>query len=577
MTGRGAPAWTLAAIAVLALALRLFGLQYGLPAVYNPDEVAIMSRALGFAKGTLNPENFLYPTFYFYVLFGWVGTYLGIVWLTGGAASVAALQELYFTNPTGIYTAGRLLTALCGTATTIALFQLGRRLFNPFVGTAAALFLAVAPLAVRDAHYVKHDVPVTLAIVVAMIAIVRIWPSTDAGSVVRKDVVLAAAACGIAFSTHYYAIFLALPLTWAIVQRWRPAGWAMVAQRLATAGVISAAVFFALSPYILIEPVVAWRDIIANREIVMDRAIRTGAFGPAARYLDMLWGDSMGSLVVAWGVAGAACLTVVSSSRAALLLAFPLPFLLFISNTAPASRYLNPVLPFIALFAGWMIEYAAERFRAPRSAIWAVTIAIAVSPALQSIRADRFLRVDDTRTLAARFVEERIPNGASILIQPYSVPLTPSKQSLVEALSANLGSAHAASTKFQIQLRVNPYPNPAYRLIWLGRGGLDADKMYVDPARLGGADAAGELKRLGVTYVILKRYNNLDPELASAIAEITKHGRLIGAFSPYRSDASEAERAEAEPFLHNTDTRIDDALERPGPPLEIWQLDGPHS
>jgi hypothetical protein len=32
-----------------------------------------------------------------------------------------------------------------------------------------------------------------------------------------------------------------------------------------------------------------------------------------------------------------------------------------------------------------------------------------------------------------------------------------------------------------------------------------------------------------------------------------------------------------EPFLHNTDARIAGALERPGPPLEIWQLDGPGS
>ena len=66
----------------LALALRVVGLQYGLPAVYNPDEVAIMARALSFAKGTLNPHNFLYPTFYFYVLFAWVGVYSAFVWLT---------------------------------------------------------------------------------------------------------------------------------------------------------------------------------------------------------------------------------------------------------------------------------------------------------------------------------------------------------------------------------------------------------------------------------------------------------------------------------------------------------------
>ena len=69
-----APGSCSAAIVLLALGLRVVGLQYGLPAVYNPDEVAIMSRALSFAKGTLNPHNFLYPTFYFYVLFAWVGS-----------------------------------------------------------------------------------------------------------------------------------------------------------------------------------------------------------------------------------------------------------------------------------------------------------------------------------------------------------------------------------------------------------------------------------------------------------------------------------------------------------------------
>src|SRR5688572_32116026 len=101
-------ALALAVVAVIAFALRGFGLQYGLPAVYNPDEVAIMARALSFAKGTLNPHNFLYPTLYFYVLFGWVGAYLGAVWLTGGVAPVAELQQQYFTHPTGIYPAGRL-------------------------------------------------------------------------------------------------------------------------------------------------------------------------------------------------------------------------------------------------------------------------------------------------------------------------------------------------------------------------------------------------------------------------------------------------------------------------------------
>ena len=94
--GRSLP---LVAVCAVALGLRLIGLQYGLPAVYNPDEVAIMSRALSFATGTLNPHNFLYPTFYFYVLFAWVGVYLALVWVTGRVDSIAALRRLTFWTP----------------------------------------------------------------------------------------------------------------------------------------------------------------------------------------------------------------------------------------------------------------------------------------------------------------------------------------------------------------------------------------------------------------------------------------------------------------------------------------------
>src|SRR4051812_37084565 len=71
--GRSVRVYGWLAILAAAAALRLFGLRYGLPAVYNPDEVAIMSRALAFAKGDLNPHNFLYPSLYFYVLFAWEG------------------------------------------------------------------------------------------------------------------------------------------------------------------------------------------------------------------------------------------------------------------------------------------------------------------------------------------------------------------------------------------------------------------------------------------------------------------------------------------------------------------------
>jgi Dolichyl-phosphate-mannose-protein mannosyltransferase len=559
-------------ICVVAAVLRLVGLQYGLPAVYNPDEVSIMARALSFAKGTLNPHNFLYPTFYFYVLFLCVGAYLALLWLTGRVSSLAALQQRYFTDPVGIYMTGRALGAASGVATVFLVHRLAARLTDQRTAFGAAVFLAVAPLHVRDAHYVKHDVPATLAIVAAYLAMTRVWPCTRPEGPTTRDTLIAGAACGVAFSIHYYCVFLIIPLMFVISHAWRTRGAAAIAQQIVVGIAASALTFFVLSPFVVLEPVTALRDIVANRRIVVDRAVTTGAFAPALRYAELLLRDSMGLPVVLLGLAGAIWMLVTTPSRAALLLLFPIPFLAFIANTAPATRYLNPVLPFLALFAAWVLSEMTSRWRAGPWVFWMAVVLAAVPGTLASIHVDWFLRQDDTRTLAARFVEAEIPSGSTILIQPYSAQLTPSREGLTEALSRAPGGVQAASTKFRLQLSLDPYPQPSYRLLYLGRGGLDAEKIYIDPATLGGASGLEPLRQLGVTYIVVTRYNGPEPATLPFLAALSAAGQRLATFSPYRSGISEAEQARIEPFLHNTDARIDEALARPGPRLEIWQL-----
>src|SRR5450830_1062688 len=148
-------------IGAVALALRLIGLRYGLPSVYNPDEVAIMSRALAFAKGDLNPHNFLYPSFYFYALFAWEGLTALLAVATREVASVGAFQREFFLDPTRVFVAGRLLTALLGAATAVVTGLLGSRVTSRLVGPLAALLLAVAPshvaeFALREARRAGH-------------------------------------------------------------------------------------------------------------------------------------------------------------------------------------------------------------------------------------------------------------------------------------------------------------------------------------------------------------------------------------------------------------------------------------
>ena len=244
--------------------------------------------------------------------------------------SAAAFQSRFFVDPSGVYIAGRAFGAVCGTLTTGVTALLGRTLFDAPTGLVAAALLAVAPVAVMDAHYVKHDVPATLAVTVALWRLARCWPEGGAlGGAWRRPLLTAAFACGVAWSTHYYTIFLALPLGITAVELRRHDGPAAMASALALAAAAGAITFFALSPFLLVEPATALRDIVANRQIVVDRATDSGGFSNLARYLSLLAGMGVTLPVAALAAIGTVVVSVGAPRRALLLLSFAVPFLLF--------------------------------------------------------------------------------------------------------------------------------------------------------------------------------------------------------------------------------------------------------
>jgi hypothetical protein len=569
-------ALALAAILSLALGLRLIGLRFGLPAVYNPDEVAIMSRSLAFATGDLNPHNFVYPTLYFYLLFGWIGLYGLASLATGRIDSIADLERQFFTDPSGIYVAGRVLAVACGVATVLALYLLARGLFGRQVALVSALFLAVAPTAVRDAHYVKHDVPTTLVIVLALMAITRVWPNPWRQAPPRsRHLVLAALLTGAAVSMHYYAVFLTVPLAAAAWLAFEHDDTAGRLRAIAVAAGGSLLAFLICSPFVLLEWPTAVRDVAANRQIVVDRAREGGRplFATAGRYLAMLWREGIGWPVILAAVVGCRSMLRMSARTAILLALFPLLFLAFITNTVPASRYLNPVLPFVALYAGFGISALSMRAAsARRGGVVLVLALLAALPGLiDSIRTGLFFRESDTRTLAERYITRHVPPGATLLVQPYSVALRPTRSSLIEATEHHLGQLDRASTKVRKQLALDPYPEPAYRLFYLGDGGLDRDRIYVTYAELGGTRGLARLRQLQVRYVVLTRYNQPRSNAGPFLQALAGEARRIAVFSPYRADSAES-RSRVPPFLHNTDAGLDEGLERPGPIIEVWRV-----
>jgi hypothetical protein len=576
---RRGPWGILIVVLAAAAALRAIGLGFGLPAVYNPDEVAIMNRAMGLAPNGFNPHNFLYPSLYFYALFAWEGAWFVVGHLIGVFDSLASFERAFFVDPTRIYLAGRALSVVCGVATVWATWRLGARLFGRTAGLVAALLLAVAPLAVRDAHYVKHDVPVVLLIVLTHAAIAdEIWRPDR-----RRRAWWPGLLAGLAMSTHYYAVFLAVPLAlYALLPAWPDEPLAPRVRRLALAAASAAIAFLAASPFLLVEAGTALRDIVANRQIVVDRATTAhGLFGSLGFYLAWLVNDGAGRLTSALALAGLiiAARDAVGSpgtarrARVALVVAFPVVFLLFIANTVPASRYLGPVVPFVAVLAGAATSALLAREGLTRGLGYGVLACALAEGTVASLRTDLFFRATDTRTEARAWIERSIPDGASVLVQPYSVPLRQSHAGLEEALTLHLGAPERASIRFQRELAIRPYPAPSYRTIFLGTGGLDVDKIYVAPAEFDRTGSLEPLRRLAVTLVVLKRYNAEDPSVASLVRALEREGHLAARFSPYRADVDEAGQAAAAPFLHNTDARITPALERPGPVIEVWRID----
>jgi len=190
---------------------------------------------------------------------------------------------------------------------------------------------------------------------------------------------------------------------------------------------------------------------------------------------------------------------------------------------------------------------------------------------LSSVRTGDFFRQDDTRTLAQRFLEANAPPGATVLVQPYSVPLAQSRASLVEALTYHLGDAARASTKFALRLKVDPCPHPPTGRCFSATAAststrsTSATARYRDrmPWRACGSAActsSGET----VQYA-----GSGDRPSAFGFAPRRTDDRLV---SPYRPSSDRAVRDAVAPFLHNTDTPIAWALERPGPVMEVWAI-----
>jgi 4-amino-4-deoxy-L-arabinose transferase-like glycosyltransferase len=402
-----------------SLVLRLWGVGFGLPERYHPDEEKYVLVALRYFSGDLNPHYFHNPPLWSYVLGLEFLLYYALGWSFGWFTDLTSF--VFRPDLSDVYLLARASAAVVGTATVWLVYRIGTELFTRRVGLIAALLLGVAFLHVRDSHYAVNDVPSTFLLTACFSWCVRVYQRGQ-----RRDYVLAGLLGGLAVATKYSTGIIAVSLLTAHALRCRRAGQPLSSNggnRLLIAAAAASALGFLLGcPYALLDPAAFARGLVGQV-----------LFGARA------WaGQSTTSRVVLWMEAlargfGAAPLVVVLATvvlwlrrrgewkRTILLLSFPTVYLVCMLNaTLFFVRFALPLLPFLSLFAAVGVERLSSTSRIVHSlALLLLVTQSVVFGARHNILLCRL----DTRQLLAKWCMARLPTDATIATEGYAPTL----------------------------------------------------------------------------------------------------------------------------------------------------------
>ncbi len=412
----------MAAILLLSLGLRLWGSGFGLPAytLYHPDEHALVERAAEILwTGDWNLHRFNYPPFYAYLNTAAYGLYF----LYGVA------QKLWEYLPPFVvpqyYRVGRALTALIGTLSVLGVYLTARELWNRRAGLLAAALLGGNYLHIIHSHYATFDIMVGFLVLLTLLFSYLLTAHRDS-----RWYFLAGLCAGLAGATKYNgAVAGIMPLVAHILSTpWGRWGWLDGRLVLAIGGFLLG--FLGGNPFALGN----LPDLLTGLATVLHHygTEQPGFEGLGNwRWYPSVFFTSADSLWVLAGTLGLAGLVWKEWKKGLLLLVFPVFYYLLIARfIVRFERNMVPLLPFLALGGGWLLDavsgWLARRFR--RGAAVAHGLAalgaalLLVLPVAAGLSFDHAISQTDLREVAGRWVEQHVAAGSKIAIEHYSIP-----------------------------------------------------------------------------------------------------------------------------------------------------------
>ena len=459
-------------LATLAAAflLRLYGISWGLPDVYEEaTPLREAWRMWGWGPGVgfdPYPHFFNYPSLTIYChLLGQGVLYIGMR-LSGAVHSTADFAALYTADPTSFLITGRLITALFGAGTVLVLYRLCRKIVSPLAAMSGAFFLAISTFHIEKSQLVEVDVPLAFFCTLALLFILRIAERPS-----RRNHLIAGLFIGLALSVKYTAVLLVIPLVVSHLLAGRAirhhgsvrsggVGRKWVDLALALAAI--AGTFFITSPFVLLD-FSTFREHLSIEQVHM----REGHFGLERSGTVLFYIRALSERIIGWPLlillAGGIVYRIGRHRKPPelILLSFAVPYCIVLATWAmKADRYLMPILPVILIFAAAAFDVClrlpamAEGKR--RIAVAAVLFLAAVLPLAASYPAHIEGYAPDSRTLAREWIEGNVPSGAFIVTESYGPELL--GPHLLLSLDREIRTALLRRTSDRPQYAVQPLP-----------------------------------------------------------------------------------------------------------------------
>ncbi len=419
------------AILLLTLALRLWGIDFGLPYTYHPDEPGIVNRAVRFFRtGDLNPRWFHYPTFYTYIVSAvYLGCYMLGLWGRGFAQPSDMPSPGWLVMGGGLpevpeqFLIARLVTAGLGMLTVGLSYYIARELRDRKSGWMAALFVAVSSLHVANSQFATTDVPMAFMVTLSLACCVRLGKTGG-----WQDYMLAGLTAGLAVSTKYNAfpVLASLAIAHSLHSYPNLANWPLLL------GFGAAFVGFGLgTPYAFVETNAFWSDIVFELKHYANG--HAGSEGQDTWWWILRVLLTKEGLLLPLGALGglSGALKRTNSKTLPLSIFALLYYGTMARQVVRFSRNLVVLVPILAVLGAGFIRFVLQQIHPWRFANLArVGMAVAIVGSLmvsltKVIKRNHLLSQKDVRTVSAEWIASQIPTQSRIAGESYAPSLNP--------------------------------------------------------------------------------------------------------------------------------------------------------